>query len=299
MDSKAGFRIEIEHYLDSLRVERGASEHTIAGYETDLIRSADFFASLGIESWENLTEQSLVEFRIAMGKGVQPGTLRRRISSLRSLLKYLKKRGRPILVDLPSAAGVVLPKRIPKALTWEELEKMLDAADLSTPLGLRDRALMEVIYGTGLRISETINLSVLDVDSGVNSFRVKGKRGKVRIVPIPRHTLPWLMRYLDEARPKIAERAEGRYFVGSRGAALSRQNAYLIIDKYQKLSGIAKRVSPHTLRHTYAVHLVKGGADLRVVQELLGHSDISTTQVYTQLDMDAVRQNYDRAHPRK
>ncbi len=234
-----------------------------------------------------------------MGKGVKPGTLRRRISSLRSFLKFLKRHGRKIPVELPSAAGVALPKRLPKALNWSEMEKILGSPDLDTPQGLRDRALMEVIYGTGLRISEAIGLRIEDVDSSVAGFRVRGKRGKVRVVPIPRHTMPWLLRYANDGRLKLAKQGVFAFFVGSRGQALSRQSAHAIIEKHQKNAGIEKKVSPHTLRHTYAVHLVQGGADLRVVQELLGHSDISTTQIYTQLDIKAVRHNYDKAHPRK
>lgn len=202
-------------------------------------------------------------------------------------------------MDLPSAAGIRLPKRVPKALTSEVLERLLNSPDISTPIGVRDRTLMEVVYGTGLRASEAIGLRVSEIDLDQAAFRVTGKRGKTRWVPLPMHTSPWIERYLNEARPQLVKGQVAQVFVGSRGKALSRQSAYAILDHHRLNAGITAPVSPHTLRHTYAVHLIQGGADLRVVQELLGHASISTTQVYTQLDLEHVQRIYDSAHPRK
>ncbi|MEZ5163140.1 MAG: tyrosine-type recombinase/integrase [Fimbriimonadaceae bacterium] len=199
----------------------------------------------------------------------------------------------------PSAAGIRLPKRLPKALSVDDLLKLLDAPDLSTPVGVRDRTLMELVYGTGLRVSEATNLRTDEVDMDAAAFRVKRKRGKIRFVPIPMHTAPWLERYVNEARPQLAKRANAYVFLGARGGPLSRQSAYNIFEQYRRQAGLRQAVSPHTLRHTYAVHLVRGGADLRAVQELLGHSSISTTQIYTMLDLDVVREHYDKAHPRR
>lgn len=192
-----------------------------------------------------------------------------------------------------------MPKRVPKALTMDVLERLLNSPDISTPLGIRDRTLMEVVYGTGLRASEAISLRVEEIDLASAAFRVTGKRGKTRWVPLPMHTSPWIDQYLNEARPQIVKGQVAQVFVGSRGKALSRQSAYAVLDFHRRNAGIAVAVSPHTLRHTYAVHLIQGGADLRVVQELLGHSSISTTQIYTQLDLEHVQRIYESAHPRK
>lgn len=181
----------------------------------------------------------------------------------------------------------------------EQLERLLASPDLETPIGLRDRALMELVYGTGLRVSEAIGLRVEEIDLDQAAFRVTGKRGKTRWVPVPMHTTPWIQRYLIEGRPRLIKKPVAAVFLGSRGAILSRQSAYAILEHHRLNAGIESKVSPHTLRHTYAVHLIQGGADLRVVQELLGHASISTTQVYTQLDLEHVQRAYDSAHPRK
>jgi integrase/recombinase XerD len=223
----------------------------------------------------------------------------RRTSSLRSLLKFLKKNGEGPSIDLPTLTSVRRPKRLPKALTLQELASLLNAPDLTTPTGLRDRALMELVYGAGLRVSEAIGLRVEELELDTAAFRVTGKRGKVRWLPVPRFTLPWLEKYIREARPKLVKRPMAQLFLGSRGGALSRQSAYLILQTHAKAAGLERKVSPHVLRHTYAVHLLQGGADLRSVQELLGHASISTTQVYTQLDMQEVARKYRKAHPRR
>lgn len=223
----------------------------------------------------------------------------RRTSSLRSFLKYLKKQGKGPSADLPSAGGIRRPKRLPKALSLEDLGRLLGSPDVSKPEGLRDRALMEMVYGAGLRVTEAVELRIEELDLDTAAFRVTGKRGKTRWLPLPRATLAWIERYLAEARPKLLKKPMAQVFVGTRGGRLSRQNAYMSLQKYAKAAGIEKKVSPHVLRHTYAVHLLQGGADLRAVQELLGHASISTTQVYTQLDLDEVKRKYRAAHPRR
>lgn len=255
--------------------------------------------SRGLGDWVQLTSADIEAFMASHPPTLARSSLRRRITALRSFLKYLMRNRHGFVTELPSATGIRLPKRLPKALDYETLQKLLDSPDLSTPRGIRDRALMEVIYGTGLRISEVTGLRTdeINLDSGV--FRVLGKRGKVRHVPIPRQTMPWIEQYLSEIRPLLANPGSAAVFVGVRGRRISRQTAANILEKHRRNAGIEASVSPHKLRHTYAVHLVKGGADLRAVQELLGHEDISTTQVYTQLDMDAVKAAYTKAHPRK
>ena len=223
----------------------------------------------------------------------------RRTSSLRSFLKYLKRRGEGPEADLPALTGVKRPRRLPKALTIDELRALLAQPDVATPVGLRDRALMELVYGAGLRVSEAVGLRTEELDLDTASFRVTGKGDKTRWLPLPRLTTPWLELYISEARQALLKKPSAYLFVGARGGRLSRQSAYLVLQKHAKAAGIKRKIGPHTLRHTYAVHLLQGGADLRAVQELLGHASIATTQVYTQLDLQEVRRKYEKAHPRR
>lgn len=248
--------------------------------------------------WNDLTEGDLVDFTASL-QTLAPTSRRRKVSSLRALLKWLKRRGQGPAAELPSAAEIRLPQRLPKALTFEDLTRLLETADLSQPSGVRDRCLMELLYGTGLRVSEAVGLRMEEIDLERAAFRVTGKRGKTRVVPLPQHTAPWIERYLQEGRPKLLAKPVAQVFVGERGRPLSRQSAYHVLEQARRAAGIRTPVSPHTLRHTYAVHLVQGGADLRAVQELLGHASIATTQIYTQLDLATVRANYDQAHPRR
>jgi integrase/recombinase XerD len=180
-----------------------------------------------------------------------------------------------------------------------QLEAVLSAPDLSKPSGLRDRAMLELIYGGGLRISEAVELSIDAYDRENGAMRVLGKRGKVRWVPLPKMTIEWLERYLLSARTLLQRKPTGLVFISDRGKPLMRQAVYTRLNRYSKLAGIPGHIGPHILRHTYAVHLLKGGADLRAVQELLGHESIATTQMYTQLDTEEVKRKYTRAHPRK
>lgn len=221
------------------------------------------------------------------------------MSSLRSLLKFLKKHNEGPKCDLPSVSSARLPKRLPKALNHEKLASLLAAPDTSTAVGIRDRALMELVYGAGLRVSEACGLTASEIDLDSAALRVTGKRGKTRWIPLPALTVPWIEKYLTESRPKLARKPVAEVFLDGHGRALSRSMAYRILEKYALAAGIETHVGPHVLRHTYAVHLLKGGADLRAVQELLGHASVSTTQVYTQLDLEEVQRKYKAAHPRK
>lgn len=227
-----------------------------------------------------------------------PATARRRASSLRSLLKFLKRRGGGPNCDLPETGGMRTPKRLPKALSLEEITRLLQAPNSQTPPGLRDRALMELVYGAGLRVSEAVGLRTDEIDLEERSIRVRGKRGKVRILPLPDQVAGQIAIYWDRARPKLLRRPIAELLVADRGKAMTRQVAFDRLRRYAQQAGISKTVSPHTLRHTYAVHLLQGGADLRVVQDLLGHSSIATTEIYTQLNLDEVRKRYLLAHPR-
>lgn len=271
----------------------------MTAYRNDLESAASFFRGLGLSDWSEVDPAVLARYRSSLGPPLKVTTLRRRVSSLRSLLKFLKHRHQGPECELPSVSGTRLPKRLPKALPLELLERLLDAPDLKTPQGLRDRALMETVFGAGLRVSEACGLRFEELSLDTAALRVTGKRGKTRWIPLPALTLPWIERYLVEGRPHLVKRPVGEVFVDGHGRALSRSMAYRILEKHAKAAGIERHVGPHVLRHTYAVQLLKGGADLRTVQELLGHASVSTTQVYTQLDTEEVRRKYTAAHPRR
>jgi len=294
----AGMDEDTEWFLDHLKVERGASPHTLLAYSNDLRLAAGYFGRLGVESWHNLTAKNLIQYESSLGPKIARTTALRRLSSLRSLLKFLKKNDAGPAADLPSTGGFKKPKSLPKALTKEQLEKVLEAADLSKPSGLRDRAVLELIYGAGLRVSEAVSVEREAVDLNGGAIRVTGKRGKTRWVPLPAQTVNWLRMYLMQARPKLATKPTSLLIVSDHGRALRREQVYVSLERLARLAGFEQHIGPHILRHTYAVHLLKGGADLRAVQELLGHESIATTQVYTHLDMDEVRKRYKAAHPR-
>ena len=253
---------------------------------------------LGVREWRALSMEHLLQYQTTLCPPMKASTMMRRTSSLRSFLKFLKRHGQGPDVELPSVTGARKPRILPKALPLSELTALLEAPDVTKPEGLRDRALMELVYGAGLRISEAVELRMEELALDSAAIRVTGKRGKTRWLPIPRFTMPWIERYIEEGRPKLVKSAMAELFISTRGKKMTRQNAYMSMQKYARAAGIERKVSPHTLRHTYAVHLLKGGADLRAVQELLGHASISTTQVYTQLDMEEVARKYKRAHPR-
>ena len=297
MESKDALIEDLEGFLDHLRTVRGASVHTVEAYRRDLDKAAVVLRLEGVVRWEEAEPRHLATFETSLANEAR-STAMRRMSALRSLLKHLLRQGASLASDLPSTGGHRKAKTLPKALSYAQLTTMLDGPDLETPTGLRDRALMELIYGGGLRVSEAVSLTRADLDLDLMAMRVLGKRGKVRVIPLPETTVGWIARYLSEARPLLAKTPSPLVLLSDTGKALARQRAYTVLSRYAEAAGIETSVGPHTLRHTYAVHLVQGGADLRAVQELLGHASISTTQVYTGLDMAEVRERYDRAHPR-
>lgn len=290
---------EVEWFLDHLLMQKGASRNTVAAYRRDLGIARSFFAKRGWQTWEALEPRALDAYLASLGPPLAPSSAQRRMSSLRSFLKFLKRQGIGPAMDLPSTAGFKKKRLLPKALELAALERLLAAPDTSKPSGLRDRAIMELIYGAGLRISEAAELRLGELDLEGGALRVTGKREKTRWVPLPAGSLHWLARYLEFGRPQLLQRPTDRVFLSDRGLPLRRTTVGLRMAEYARMADLPSSVSPHTLRHTYAVHLLKGGADLRAVQELLGHSSIATTQVYTQLELDEVRRRYDAARPRR
>lgn len=273
--------------------------NSVLAYRNDLLAIADFFRVNGVEQWYELSQANIDEWMLTLGPPMATSTAQRKISAFRSLLKYLKKSGMEIGFPLPSAGGMRKKRSIPKSLPISVLEAILAAPDPSTPAGLRDRAILELIYGAGLRISEAVELTISEIDLEGGAASITGKRGKTRWVPIPNVCMDWLKLYLKLGRPALAKRASSLVFLSNRGLKLRRTTVGLQLKKYAEQAGVQVPVSPHTLRHTYAVHLLQGGADLRVVQELLGHESIATTQVYTHLDLTEVSRKYAAAHPRK
>ena len=289
---------EIGWFLDHLAGERGASAHTVAAYDRDLKQIANWLLDYQVDSFTRVDGDASAKVR-SMLAGYAPTTIQRKLSALRSIIKFLARRSGTTPERLPSTGGFRKPKTLPKALTEDEMQRLSDAPSPTTPEGMRDRAMIELLYGGGLRVSELVSLRTEDYSESESILRVLGKREKVRLVPLPAGTHEHLRRYLENGRPGLRKAKTGSHvFLNNRGAGLSRSGVFRILRRYAAQAGIEKEIGPHTLRHTYAVHLVKNGADLRSVQELLGHASIVTTEVYTHLDMETVREKYADAHPR-
>ena len=297
------FDREVERYIRYLTLERGRSANTISAYRGDLLAYRDWLATRRVTRPGDITAVHAQEYVEAL-TGARTTTARK-LSSIRNFHRYLQDEN--VVVDdvTRELVSPKIPGRLPKALTIEQVQRLLDAVVGDTPVALRDRALLELLYATGARVSEVMNLSLDDLvdDRGgtAEAIRVTGKGSKQRIVPVGSFARNALDSYLTRARPALvlgARKATPRVFVGARGAALSRQNAWLIIQSAARLADLEGLVSPHTLRHSFATHLISGGADIRVVQELLGHSSVSTTQIYTKVTIDTLRDVYQGAHPR-
>jgi len=290
----------LERFFDFLALERGSATRTQEAYARDVSRFVDFVMVRGAVAPLDVTSRMLRDFVYHLKDlGLSPGSIRRNVSAVRSYFRFMLGDGH--VVRDPSER-LETPKRwrtLPEVLTVAEIQKLLAAPTMDDPLYFRDRAMLEVAYGAGLRVSEWIGIGVKDALLDEGLVRVFGKGSKERLVPIGRSAIGALAIYIREKRPAL-ERGAGRgtLFLNARGEPLSRMGAWKILRKYVKRSGITKRVYPHTLRHSFATHLLEGGADLRAVQEMLGHADISTTQIYTHVDREYLRQVHRRYHPR-
>ncbi len=290
----------IERFDDFLALEQGASVETSKAYKLDIERFVTYEQVKGAASPSEVGSRSLREYIYHLkDMGLAPASIRRNISAVRTYFKFLLGEGH--VVRDPSER-LETPKRwrtLPDVLGVDEVERLLAAPSLDERLAFRDRAMLEVAYGAGLRVSEWISLAVRDVMLQDHLVRVFGKGAKERLVPIGRRAIGAIAIYLRELRPTL-ERGEGKgiLFLSARGQPLSRMGAWKILRKYVDQAGITKHVSPHTLRHSFATHLLEGGADLRAVQEMLGHVDISTTQIYTHIDREYLRSVHKQFHPR-
>ncbi len=287
----------LERFLDALWMEQGLSDNTLAAYRSDL---SHFFRYIRDRGGDPLRagEPELLEYLAGLSR-YSLRTRSRRLSSLRRFYQFLLREG--IRQDDPSAMipAPRLGRSLPDTLSEQEVEALLEAPDPETPLGLRDRAMLELLYATGLRVSELVGLSRSQVNLRQGVVRVIGKGGKERLVPMGEEAGYWLQRYLNEGRPELMRGSAGdALFPSRRGGFMTRQTFWHLVRRHARRAGIDKPLHPHTLRHAFATHLLNHGADLRVVQLLLGHSDISTTQIYTHVAQARLRELHARHHPR-
>jgi integrase/recombinase XerD len=288
----------VERYFDNLRVEKGLSDLTIKAYEADLKEFVTFVDSLGKRIPDDLTMETTIAFLAASEKRKSPSSRARTLSALRGFYRFLGEQAAPGAAGIDSLSAPKVLRKIPFVLAQHEVEKLLSLPDDGT-LGIRDRALLEFDYSTGLRVSELCGLTLENLDRELRFVRVRGKGGKERVVPYGRGADAALARYLESSRPRLLRSRVSAYvFLNYRGGRLSRVGFWKLLRTYAAAAGLPASISPHTLRHSFATHLIEGGADLRAVQELLGHSSITTTQIYTKLDMDYLLEVHRTFHPR-
>ncbi|MEX2290868.1 MAG: site-specific tyrosine recombinase XerD [Mycobacteriales bacterium] len=304
LEPPAGRAVEV--YLDHLAVERGLAANTLASYRRDLTRWVGWLGATGRGRLSEVTEADVAEFLASLRAGdaehpaLSASSAGRAVVAVRGLHRFALREG---WTDVDVAREVRPPvpaRRLPKAISVIQVEALLAAPDANTPLGLRDRALLELLYGTGARISEAVGLDVDDLDRHVGLVRLSGKGGRQRVVPYGSCAGRAVEAYLVRARPGLSAAGAGTsaLFLNARGGRLSRQSAWTVLRAAAVRAGVPGEVSPHTLRHCFATHLLDGGADVRVVQELLGHASVTTTQVYTLVTVDRLREVYATAHPR-
>jgi integrase/recombinase XerD len=302
-----GLTRAVRTYLDHLSVERGLAKNTLTSYRRDLRRYQEYLAQGGIDELADISEATVSGFLMRLREGdadhppLSATSAARTVVAVRGFHKFAVRDG---LAVADPAGGVKPPtpaKRLPKALPLSDVEAILEAAGSpGTTLALRDRALLEVLYGTGARISEAVGLDVDDLDAVDGTVLLRGKGSKERIVPVGSYAREAVDNYLVRARPELVSTGKGTaaLFLNARGGRLSRQSAWSVLVKAADRAGVTRDVSPHTLRHSFATHLLEGGADVRVVQELLGHASVTTTQIYTLVTVENLREVFATSHPR-
>lgn len=291
----------LQTFIRHLADEKGLTKNTLESYERDLSHYIDYIEKQGVLSLEQSTKTNIAQYLHSLKQlGRAPATISRNMVSIRALYQYLAKERR---ISHDPSLHLETPKierRLPKVLTVDEVERLLEAPECGSPNGMRDKAMLELLYATGIRVSELISLDVADVDMGMGFVRCKGSGSRERIVPLGRIAAQWLESYIRTMRPQLLRhgREQEALFINHHGSRLTRQGFWKIMKRYASESGTDKVITPHTLRHSFATHLLENGADLKSVQEMLGHADISTTQVYTHVTSTRMKDIYDRAHPR-
>jgi integrase/recombinase XerD len=291
----------LQQYLTFLRFERNLSENSIQAYHNDLHRYVSFLQSQDIRRVDQIKESHIRRLLQMLSEvGLSSPSLARNLSAIRSFHKFLI--AEDVLTQDPCEhlVGPKIRRYLPDVLSFPEIDAILISINLDRPFGIRDRAMIELLYASGLRISELLTLPVREIYFKEGFVRILGKGSKERLVPTSERALHWIRRYLDQTRPSLDRRhgSQGITFLNARGKPLSRMGFWKILKAHISNSGIKKEVHPHTFRHSFATHLLEGGADLRAVQEMLGHADISTTQIYTHLDRTYLKQVYQEFHPR-
>lgn len=289
----------LDSFIDHLWLEDGLSRNTLVSYRLDLTQFAEWLQKTCDKSLLEVSQADIQQYLAIRFPQSKPRSISRLIASLRRFYKYCLREALLGADPTEQIDSPKLPRALPKSLNEEEVEALLKAPDINVALGLRDRAMLEVLYASGLRVSELVGLRVTEVSLSEGVIRVTGKGSKTRLVPMGEVAVEWIARYLKESRPEILQkRLSDTLFVTQRGGAMTRQAFWYLIKRYALLAGITKHLSPHVLRHAFATHLLNHGADLRVVQMLLGHADISTTQIYTHVARERLKQLHSMHHPR-
>ena len=295
----ASYEADLSNFLAWIQLEKGLAKNTVTSYENDLIQCALHLKSQGVASWREVQLIHLSTWLGSLTEGEYAvASLSRKLSAVRMLAKFMVGEG---ILKQDFTELLANPKKrryLPDCLTIEEMERFLSAPDLNRPLGKRDRALFELMYGSGLRVSEICSLPMTAVDCEEGYARVFGKGSKERIVPVGQHAARAIRNYLHGGRTQLVKDGTGgELFLSMRGKAISRKMVWVLVKEYARKAGIEKNVSPHGLRHSFATHLLMGGADIRAVQEMLGHADIGTTQVYTQVEVERLLDEHANFHP--
>ena len=301
------FEAALSSYLDHLRIERGLSPNSVNSYSRDIRRWNDYLVNAGM-SYERVSSENVLDFeRFLKTSKLAASSINRAVSALKGFYKYLNLEY-TITNPTSDIEALKVPRKLPKALTISEITSLIDSAHRTDdPISLRDKAILELLYSSGARVSEIVGINFADLtkssleDQEITTLKLRGKGSKERIVPIGKYAVVALEDYFVRTRPALAEKsskAQPALFLNQRGERISRQSIWNIVTEAAEATGLSGRVSPHVFRHSYATHLLDGGADVRVVQELLGHASVTTTQIYTLVTIDRVRESYSAAHPR-
>jgi integrase/recombinase XerD len=288
----------IDSYVEYLAVERSSPDNTITAYENDLNDFITWLDEKGVLIEKVVGNDLALYTSYCTRKKLKATSISRRLSTIRQFYRFLLEEG---LVAADPTRDLAIPKRgryLPEILSTDEVDKLLNSPDVSTPMGIRDKAMLELLYATGLRVTELVELKIPNLNMNVGYLICRGKGDKERLVPMGEAARRWVQDYIDMVRPALVKAASDVLFCSNRGSAMTRQNFWYMIRKYAHSAGIFKSISPHILRHSFATHLLTGGADLRSVQMMLGHADISTTQIYTHVTAKRLKEIHEQYHPR-
>lgn len=291
----------LKEYLATLTIEKNLSENTINSYKSDLTSFLNFITQSGIDDLSDIKTTHITSFfKLLKEAGLNETSAARYFSSLKGFFKYLYRNEYIKINPVERISPPKISRKLPEVLNVREINLILDQPNVKDTIGLRDKAILELFYACGTRISELINIKVNDLFLSEEVIRVFGKGSKERLIPIGSSAIKWIIKYLKKSRPLLVKniKSENYLFLNQRGTKFSRMGIWKIVRQYVKKAGIEKNVHPHTFRHSFATHLIEGGADLRAVQEMLGHSDISTTQIYTHIDRDYIKLVHKKFHPR-